>query len=178
MILARVSLFMDEIVKEFMLTGELKFLEIGMHRYQILQHIPELWRFATRKSRGTSDFLLGSLDLHFRRPYLASIRIYFGAEKSVLPAEIYEPRIIQNCPATLSQFISYLEDEGIAYTKGFEDEELIELALGNGVWVKFWDGTLSHIRRNPTEAEAIEIGDRIQNIVDGKASGRFENETN
>lgn len=160
---------MDEIIKEFILSGRLDFLEIGMHRFDVQRHFPGLWDHLKRKSKDTSSFLLGSLDLHFSRPFLSSIKIHFNSEGVTLPNEIFEAESIENFPATHREFLAFLKSEAIAYTKVLDKDEQIELSLGNGVYVKFYQKRLLQIRRNPTAAESEIIKERANATYNEKS---------
>lgn len=133
-----------------------------MHRSDVQKLVPDLWDHMKRKTKGTTDFSLGSLDLHFRRPYLSSIRIQFSGGDVTLPSFVYQHQTIEEYPATHREFLAFLKNEAITYTKVLDKDDQIELALGNGVYVKFYEKRLLNIRRNPTAAESKVIEEKAR----------------
>lgn len=146
---------MDEILRKFMLTGKIAFLELGLHRREVEQHFPDLWQHLTNKTRRTTLFLVGSLGLFFQRSFLTSIEIHFSSRPVRLPEKIYSREFVDDYPKTLAEFTKYLNEKNIPFRRLgkedyiiFGDTDVVHFHIEPGIFVYFVDSKTKSISRS------------------------------
>jgi hypothetical protein len=152
---------MDRFLLEFLNTGKIAFLELGMPVWEVKKYFPKMYEDNLCSQTNTlKAFCFKSLVLWFYKKDLMSIEIDFSGASIQLPTEIMGDEKPLIYPKSIEEFTDCLNSSDIGFEKKyletyvFEDNQerllppdkgYIELKINDRDYAKFSNGKLLNI---------------------------------